>query len=286
MNRGKPGLGLINNQNQQIYVCSDAVGETAESVVKAAMRQFAFNHIKLKRYGHIKHEDEIIAIVDEAARTGGFIAFTLVQPELCEMMKEESIRRGVRAVDVMGPMMQAFVDTFNDSPKQQPGLLHTLDDDYFRKIDAMEFAVTYDDGKDMRGLQLAQVVLIGVSRTSKTPICIYMAHKGVRAANLPLVPEMNVPSELKVRPDGLIIGLTMDPAKLASIRSERLIAMGLPQGSRYASVERIEEEIVFAQSVMKKLGCEVIDVTNKAVEETAGLILSRIPEGITSSSSL
>jgi len=274
-------LGLINNRH--IFVCSDAIGETAEAVVKATMRQFALDQIKLKRYGYIKNEDEIVAIVEEAARCRGFIAYTLVQPELREMMKEESVRRGVRAVDVMGPMMQAFIDTFNDSPKREPGQRHAMDDDYFRKIDAMEFAVNYDDGKDMRGLQLAQIVLVGVSRTSKTPMCIYLAHKGIRAANLPLVPEMSVPSELTQKKDGLIVGLTMDPEKLASIRSERLLAMGLPQGSRYATVERIEEELAFAEKVMKQLGCEIIDVTNKSIEETSGLILARFTDTVMSS---
>ncbi|MFD0712357.1 pyruvate, water dikinase regulatory protein [Paenibacillus sp. GCM10027626] len=277
MNREEPALGV--GSNRQIFICSDAIGETAETVVRASMRQFAFDQIKLKRYGHIRNEDEIVNIVEEAARCRGFIAYTLVQPELREMMKEESVKRGVRAVDVMGPMMQAFIDTFNDSPKRQPGLRYTMDDDYFRKIDAMEFAVNYDDGKDMRGLQLAQIVLIGVSRTSKTPMCIYLAHKGIRAANLPLVPEMSVPAELMTKRDGLIVGLTMDPEKLASIRSERLLAMGLPQGSRYASVERILEELTFAEKVMKELGCEIIDVTSKSIEETSGLILARYTEG-------
>jgi regulator of PEP synthase PpsR (kinase-PPPase family) len=270
----------LKNEKQCIIVCSDAVGETAETVVRAAMRQFAFNEVEIKRYGYVHSEDEVVNIVAEADQCGGFIAYTLVQPELGEMMKQESMRRGVRAVDVMGPMLKAFVDTFNDAPKQQPGLLHALDEAYFRKIEAMEFAVKYDDGKDMRGLETAQVVLIGVSRTSKTPICIYMAHKGVKAANLPLVPEMSVPKELHPRPDGIIIGLTMDPEKLAVIRSERLLAMGLPSGSRYALMDRINEETLFAQEVMKKMNCEVIDVTNKAVEETSGMIMSRIPEHV------
>ncbi|MBB3114768.1 hypothetical protein FHS18_006928 [Paenibacillus phyllosphaerae] len=264
-------------ENQHVFICSDAVGETAEAVVRAAMRQFAFTSGKLKRYGHIKHEDEVSAIVEEAARCNGVIAYTLVQPELHGMMREEALRKGVRAVDVLGPMMQAFVDTFDDTPKRLPGLNQTLDAEYFRKIEAMEFAVHYDDGKDIRGLMLADVVLIGVSRTSKTPLCIYLAHKGVRATNLPLVPEMRVPDELMKRRSGLIVGLTMDPDKLLSIRSERLNAMGLPQGSRYASRERIEQELAFASGIMHEIGCEVIDVTNKAIEETVGIILSRFP---------
>ncbi|WP_274649661.1 pyruvate, water dikinase regulatory protein [Paenibacillus humicola] len=270
-------LEKLEKQAQIIYICSDAVGETAEAVAKAAMRQFAFEQVKLKRIGHIRSDEEIAQIVEEAVRSGGFIAYTLVQPELRETMKEEALRRGVRAIDVLGPMMQAFIDTFNDSPKRQPGLLHTLDDDYFRRIDAVEFAVKYDDGKDTRGLTLADVVLIGVSRTSKTPLSIYLAHKGVRAANVPLVPEVKVPAELAAV-NGLVVGLTMDPGKLAAIRMERLKAMGLPFSANYASLERIEGELRFAESVMRSLGCPVIDVTEKAIEETSGMIVQWLQE--------
>lgn len=258
---------------QPIYICSDAVGETAEAVVKAAMRQFAFDGVKLIRCGHLKTEDEIVHIVDEAAGTGGFIAFTLVQPELRETMKEEALLKGVRAIDVLGPMMQAFIDTFNDSPKRQPGLLHTLDDDYFRRIEAIEFAVKYDDGKDTRGLQLAEIVLIGISRTSKTPLSIYLAHKGIRVANLPLVPEVSVPEEL-FESGRFVVGLTMRPDKLSGIRTERLRAMGLPYSAQYASPERIQAELDYAEAIMKKLRCPIIDVSEKAIEETSAIIIA------------
>ncbi|MBW7474543.1 kinase/pyrophosphorylase [Paenibacillus oenotherae] len=265
-------------QTYPIYICSDAVGETAEAVAKATMRQFALEQVKLKRFSHIKTEDEISAIVAEALASGGFIAYTLVQPELREAMREESLRKGVRAIDVLGPMLQAFIDTFNDSPKREPGLLHTLDDDYFRRIEAIEFAVKYDDGKDTRGLHLAQVVLVGVSRTSKTPLSIYLAHKGIRVANLPLVPEVKIPSELCVEGGKLIVGLTMKPEQLSSIRTERLKAMGLPFSAQYASLDRIQTELDYADMIMKSLRCPVIDVTGKAIEETAGTIIQWLQE--------
>ena len=268
-------------QPHYIYICSDAVGETAEAVAKAAMRQFDFEQVKLKRFSYLKTEDEVVQIVDEAVENGGFIAFTLVQPELRETMKEEALRKGVRAVDVLGPMLQAFIDTFNDSPKRTPGLLHTLDEDYFRRIEAVEFAVKYDDGKDTRGLALAQVVLVGVSRTSKTPLSIYLAHKGIRVANLPLMPEVKIPAELQSGEGGvkqLIVGLTMKQEQLASIRTERLKAMGLPFSAQYASGERIEAEFLYADTIMKSLRCPVIDVTEKAIEETAGIIMQWLHE--------
>lgn len=255
-----------------IYVCSDAVGETAEAVAKATLRQFSTDHVKIKRYGHIRTEDEVLRIIAEASLTGGFISYTLVQPELRELMREESIKQGVHAVDVMGPMMQAYVDTFNDHPRRQPGLLHSIDDEYHKRMEAIEFAVKYDDGKDVNGLTQAQVILIGVSRTSKTPLSVFLSHKGIKVANLPLMPEVNPPEELKSGPDRLIVGLTMQPGHLLEIRAERLKALGLPATAQYASEDRIKEELQYAASVMESLACPIIDVTNRAIEETAGII--------------
>jgi len=258
---------------RMIYLCSDGVGETAEAVAQATIRQFAGERVRLKRFAPIKDEDEIVQVVSEAAETGGFIAFTLVQPELREMMREEAAKRGVRAVDVLGPMMQAYVDTLGGLPKREPGLLHTLDDDYYKRIEAVEFAVKFDDGKDARGLLQADVILIGVSRTSKTPLSIYLAHKGLRVANLPLIPEVKPPQELPAATDGLIIGLTMDVSRMAEIRGERLKEMGLPPAASYASEKRILEELQYADGIMEKVGCRRIDVTRRSIEETAAIII-------------
>ncbi len=262
---------------KMIFVCSDAVGETAEAVARATARQFTAEQVVIKRFGSIKDEEEVKAVIREAAREGGFIAYTLVQPELRETMREESIRVGVRSVDVMGPMMQAFVDTFHDSPKNKPGLLHQMDETYFRKIEAVEFAVKYDDGKDARGFLEAQVVLVGVSRTSKTPVCIYLASKGIKTANYPLTIEVKPPEELFANnPKRLVVGLTMQPERLLKVRTERLKSLGLPSRANYASLDRITQELQFADSIMRKLNCPVIDVTERAIEETAGLILEML----------
>ncbi len=256
-----------------IYLCSDGVGETAEAVAQATIRQFAGERVRLKRYAPIKDEDEIVRVVTEAEGSGGFIAFTLVQPELREMMREEAAKRGVRAVDVLGPMMQAYVDTLGGLPKREPGLLHTLDEEYYKRIEAVEFAVKFDDGKDARGLIQADVILIGVSRTSKTPLSIYLAHKGIRVANLPLIPEVKPPHELFAGTAGLIIGLTMDGSRMAEIRSERLKEMGLPPAASYASEKRIREELAYSESIMDRVGCRRIDVTRRSIEETAAIII-------------
>nr|WP_255639764.1 pyruvate, water dikinase regulatory protein [Aquibacillus saliphilus] len=266
----------MDQKKRIIYVCSDAVGETAEAVARATTRQFSGEQIQLKRYSHIQSDEEIDTLLSEVEKTGGVIAYTLVQPELRATMKEQSIRRDIRAVDVMGPMMQAYIDTYNDSPKREPGLRQELDEEYFRRIEAIEFAVKYDDGKDVRGLVKAQVVLIGVSRTSKTPLSIFLAHKGIKVANLPILPDTKPPKELYQTGNRTIIGLTMEPESLLKIRKERLKTLGLPDKAKYASFEQIKSELKTADDIMKQLDCQIVDVSDKSIEETAGIIMESI----------
>jgi [pyruvate, water dikinase]-phosphate phosphotransferase / [pyruvate, water dikinase] kinase len=267
---------MEDKQTYTITICSDSVGETAEAVVRATVRQFSGQDVKFHRIGQIKHEEEIRMIMEDVAQDGGFVAYTLVQPELREMMREESIRLGVRAVDIMGPMMQAYIDTFKSIPSHTPGLLHQLDEDYFRRVDAIEFTVKCDDGRDTNDMLRAEIVLVGISRTSKTPLSIFLAHKGFKVSNLPLIPEVKPPKELFLVPSKRIFGLTMSPENLIRIRSERLKTLGLPNGSAYSDMERIHEEIAYAVDLMKQLKCHIIDVTDKAIEETAGTILSNL----------
>jgi hypothetical protein len=259
-----------------IFVCSDSVGETAEAVVRATIRQFSFDLTKIKRIGNIRTEEEIMQILHEALNHRAFVAYTLVQPELREMMKMESIRLGIRTVDIMGPMIQAYIDTFNDAPKRVPGLLHVLDEEYFKRVEAIEFAVKCDDGREPSSMPVADIVILGISRTSKTPLSIYLAHKGFKVANLPLIPEVRLPEQLKAVNPRKLIGLTMDAESIVKVRNERLKVVGLPFGSKYADPLRVNEELEYASSVVRKHGGYMIDVTNRAIEETAGLIMDYI----------
>lgn len=258
---------------QWITICSDSLGETAEAVVRATIHQFNGHQVKINRVGHVKTEDEIRALMEQTARRGGFVVYTLVQPELREMMREESVRLNVRAVDIIGPMMQAFVDTFHDSPKSKPGLLYEMDEAYFRRVEAIEFAVKCDDGRDTSSILKADLVLLGVSRTSKTPLSIFLAHKGYKVANFPIVPEVKPPQLLHRVQPGRMVALTIDAEHLLKIRTERLKVIGLPYGASYASLDRIVEELEHAHALFKQLGCPIVDVSDKAIEETAGLIL-------------
>ncbi|ATW27331.1 pyruvate, water dikinase regulatory protein [Candidatus Formimonas warabiya] len=256
-----------------IFVVSDSLGETAELVARAAGSQFDGGHVNIRRVPYVAEVSDIEAIFQEAVKYNSVITYTVVIEELREAISRLSVEHDIPCVDLLGPTMEAVTRVTGMQPKMATGLLRKLDDEYFRKVDAIEFAVKYDDGKDARGFKKADIVLIGVSRTSKTPVCMYLGHKKIKAANLPLVPEVAPPEELFEIPPKKIIGLTIRSQLLNDIRSERLKVLGLGSGADYANPNRIIEELEYAESIFRKVGCAVIDVTNRAVEETASKVL-------------
>jgi regulator of PEP synthase PpsR (kinase-PPPase family) len=262
-----------------IYVISDSLGETAEFVARAAASQFVGSAIEIRRIPFIDDESAIEETILSAKENKALVAYTLVVPHLKEYLIQTAKVHNVQLVDILGPMITEIGKMLNKEPKYKPGLVHQLDEDYFKKVEAVEFAVKYDDGKDARGILRADVVLIGVSRTSKTPLSMYLAHKRIKATNVPLVPEVAPPEELFMISPRKCIGLTIDPEQLNGIRTERLKSLGLAAQANYASLERILQELEYAEKIMKKIGCPVINVTNKAVEETANIILEMIRGG-------
>lgn len=256
-----------------IYIISDSIGETAELVARAAASQFNHGNVDIRRVPYVTRAEEIPEIIEEARGFPSVIVFTLVLPELRETLLAEAARYDIPAVDIMGPVMAALSKITLSPPRLEPGLMRKVDEEYFRRVEAIEFAVKYDDGKDSRGITQADIVVLGVSRTGKTPLCMYLAHKGIKAANTPLVPEVPPPEEIFTIPPHRLIGLTIDPGKLLSIRRERLRTLGLPADADYANQERILRELRYAEDIMRRAGCSIIDVTNKAVEETAGRVL-------------
>lgn len=256
-----------------VFIVSDSIGETAEMVVRAAASQFNSGTMEIRQIPNISDKGTLAEVVHQAAENHFMIAYTLVLNELAEFLRQEAHRSGVVCVDVLGPIISAFEEASQLAPKREPGLLRRVDEMYYRRVEAVEFAVRYDDGKDPKGITLADIVLVGVSRTSKTPLSMYLAHKRVKVANVPLVPEVTPPDELFRLERGKVIGLVIKPDLLNSIRIERLKTLGLTGQASYANYERILEELDYADRIMKKLGCPVIDVTNRAVEETASKIL-------------
>lgn len=262
-----------------VYIVSDSLGETAELVVRAAESQFNGGQCTIRRIPYVMDKKTIMETVNAAKEENALIVFTLVVPELQAALIENAKKLKVACIDLMGPMIDQMSLLFRKPPKKEPGLIHKLDAEYFRKVEAIEFAVKYDDGRDPRGLLRADIVLIGISRTSKTPLSMYLAHKGFKVANVPLVPEVEPPNELFLIPSEHCIGLIIEPQQLTSIRRERLKSLGLASGANYASMERILQEIEYAEKVIKKVACPTIDVSNKAVEETANIILDIIKRG-------
>jgi [pyruvate, water dikinase]-phosphate phosphotransferase / [pyruvate, water dikinase] kinase len=260
-------------QKETVFVVSDSVGETAELVVKAVATQFNGGHVEIKRVAYVDDFDDIEDVLLMAKHSNSIIAYTIVIPTLKEYLDRRAIEEAVNVVDLLNPLIEAFMHKFKKEPKHEPKLMRQLDDAYFRKIEAIEFAVKYDDGRDPRGVLNADIVLVGVSRTSKTPLSMYLAHKGFKVANVPLVPEVSPPEELYKIPRNKCVGLIITPDKLNAIRKERLRNLGLTSQANYASFERILEELDYAEKIMKRLGCPVINVSNKAIEETADYIL-------------
>ncbi|HBV95943.1 MAG: phosphotransferase [Peptococcaceae bacterium BICA1-7] len=266
-------MNIGDKSNLVVYIISDSIGETAELVAKAASSQFNGASVDVRRVPYVNDIDEIPEIVEEASVFNSVIAYTLVLPELKEALEKEAAKYNIITVDIMTPMLDALTQVTGTTPKLEPGLVRKMDEEYFRKVEAIEFAVKYDDGKDPRGIIRADLVIVGVSRTSKTPLCMYLAHKRIKVANVPLVPEVAPPEEIFKLPPHKLIGLTIRPQQLNEIRRERLKTLGLTSHADYASMERILRELDYAEEIMKKAGCSVIDVTSKAVEETASRVL-------------
>lgn len=262
-----------------VYVLSDSVGETGELVVKAASSQFNAGRIDIRRIPYLNSTAEVEDALLEAAGADAVVAYTLVRPDLKAFLIKQATAMSIRHVDILGPMMDALGGVTHLPPRNEPGLIRKLDEAYFRRVEAIEFAVKYDDGKESRGLSRADIIITGISRTSKTPLCMYLAHKGIKVANVPLVPEVPLPEELF----GIthkIIGLIIQPQQLFEIRKERLRTMGLSPTADYANMNRIYAELEYSAQVMRKLGCPMIDVTNKAVEETAGKVIEFYRRGV------
>ncbi|HOV65782.1 MAG: kinase/pyrophosphorylase [Firmicutes bacterium] len=253
----------------KVFVLSDSLGDTAEAVVRAAAAQFNGGGVDIYKYGRAQTKESIDRVLENASRGNGVVVHTLVKPEMREYATQRAAELGVLAVDVLGPVMEAIGTISQTDPRLEPGLMHRLDDAYFRRVEAIEFAVNADDGKNLSSLPLADVVLIGVSRTSKTPVSLYLAQRGYKVANVPLVPELSPPPELMQIPRDKIVGLTLSPEKLAKVRKQRLKTMGLKEDSPYADPSRILAELEYADKVFRDIGCSIIDVTDKAIEETA-----------------
>lgn len=261
----------------KIFAVSDSIGETAEQVALAAASQFK-GEVEVKRVPYIKGLEDVEDLMGEVSSCEMcMIVSTIITVSVREYLTQKCLEKNISVINVLGPIINVASSILNKMPDNNPGAMWKTDEVYFKRIEAMEFAMQYDDSKDYRGLKNADVVLIGLSRTSKTPLCMYLANKGIKAINIPLMPEVEIPSELFEIDRKKIFGLIINPLQLIEIRKRRLDKFHrMPTGIEYASDARILEEFDFADRIMKRLGCKTIDVTQRAIEDTALIIIKAL----------
>lgn len=260
-----------------ILAVSDSIGETANQVAMAAASQFK-EGVEVKRFPYTKTLDdveELMKRIDQYDKV--MIISTIISVNVREYLTQKAIGRNIYVVNVLGPIINVASTLLNKVPDYNPGAMWNTDEEYFKRIEAMEFAMQYDDSKDYRGLKNADVVLVGLSRTSKTPLCMYLANKGIKAINIPLVPEVPVPDELFQIDRKKVFGLIINPLQLIEIRKKRLDKFHrIPSDIEYAGDARVLEELEFSDKIIKKIGCKTIDVTQRAIEDTALIIMEAI----------
>lgn len=259
-----------------VFIVSDSSGETALTIAQTAMAQFPGVHPVYQRFPFIQTESILHSILNLAQKKQAIIFHTLVTKKLSNIVDAFADANDIDHFDCIQPALNAVARRTEEEPMEVPSLNHNLTETYFDRIAAMEFAVTYDDGKDPAGLAKADIVLLGVSRTSKTPLSLFLANRGLKVANLPLAPKTQLPDELWEVDSSKIIGLTNDPGTLRKIRQERMISYGLPAESAYSDTEEIKQELDYALKLYKKLNCLIINVANKSIEETASLIMESL----------
>ena len=256
-----------------LHLVSDATGETINSVARACVIQF--DQVRpIEHFWNLVRTERQLELVQEAIRANpGLVMFTLVDEGLRRKLQDFCRELQVPCIPVLDPLINALAAYLGLESQRQPGRQHALDAEYFGRMDAMEFALSHDDGQSGWDLHEADVVLLGVSRTSKTPTCIYLANRGVKAANIPIVPGCPLPPELAKLTRPLIVGLTKDPDRLIQIRRNRLKLLNQGETSTYVDPEVVRAEVTEARRMFSRNGWPVIDVSRRSIEETAAEIM-------------
>jgi regulator of PEP synthase PpsR (kinase-PPPase family) len=259
---------------QKIFVVSDGSGGTAKRALTAALTQFENAEVEIIERSSVRTRDQIESVVQEAAHVKGFIIHTLVSNDARDAMLQISRMYNISAFDLMGPLLERLSEQFSISPSMKPGLFRQLNEAYFRRIETMEFAFNHDDGLRPDELDKAEIVLVGVSRTFKTPLSIFLATKGWFVANVPIILDMPLPEILNHLTSGIVIGLRADPYRLSQLRSVREQRLRRSTGD-YAKPEYVVREMNYALTLFRlHPGWPVINVTSKPIEEIASEIIS------------
>ncbi len=257
-----------------IFILSDGTGETAATMIRAALVQYQKADIQITRCKNVRTEAQIEALVQDCFEKRGIIVYTVASPQMRIRIREIAESKGILNFDLLGPLLGVLDQYFGTTSGSHVNVLRTTDETYFKRIEAIEYTVKHDDGKVLNDLDKADIVLVGISRTSKTPLSIFLSHKGWKVANVPLVPGSPLPEELFKVDQRRVVGLIIDMDSLQRIRKNRLEKFGQDTGGEYASMSQISKEIEYAEALFKQnRRWPVFNVTERALEETASEIV-------------
>ena len=263
-----------------LHLISDSTGETVHAMARAALARFTASEPELHVTVFVRNVDDIQGAIARMQSHPGFVLYTVADPKLNTMLEDAIAAQGLPSVSALSPLVAGLSSFLDQQPASRPGMQHRLNNDYFDRIAALDFAIAYDDGAIGDRIAQAHVILTGVSRTSKTPTCIYLAYRGIKAANVPLVPGTEPdPAFFEAMGRGVpVIGLTASPSRLSQIRGQRLEAIGSTKTADYAELDQIREEVADARLFFERHAIPVIDVTRRSIEETAAEVLALLRE--------
>ncbi|MBN8544032.1 MAG: kinase/pyrophosphorylase [Alphaproteobacteria bacterium] len=256
-----------------LHLVSDSTGETVSSVARAAMAQFEHAQPIEHSWSLVRTKGQLEKVIAGLEANPGIVMFTLVDAEMREYLRQACGRLKVPCIPILGHVIREFSNYLNEKATGAAGVQHEMSEDYFQRIDAINFALEHDDGQATWELEQADIVIVGVSRTSKSPTCVYLAYRGFKAANVPFVPNVPLPDNIVKLRQPLVVGLTISDDRLIDIRRSRLMAMNQDTNTDYVREEAVKEEIENAKKTFRQQGWPVIDVTRRSVEETATLMI-------------
>lgn len=261
-----------------LHLISDATGETLNTVAKAAAAQYADFRPVAHIYALVRTPTQLNRALREIEEQPGIVLFTLINPELRRHLEQQCELMGVPCLSILDPIISILSQYLNTASRPQVGGQHALNSDYFRRIDAINFTMAHDDGQGLEDLEKADVVILGISRTSKTPTAIYLAQRGIRTANIPIIPQISVPQKLTSLQGPLIVGLIASAERIAQIRRHRLLSLKESRATDYVDPRQITDELLFMKTLCSNHNWPMIDVTRRSVEEIAATILNMLSD--------
>ena len=266
------------NRTFHLHLVSDATGETLNAIAKAASAQFEGIEVKEHFYTLVRTERQLQRVIDHIREQPGLVFFTLVNPELRRVLESHCARLGITAQGVLDGPIATMRQFLGAAETHRPGGQHEVDHRYLQRIEALNFTIAHDDGQALDMLDSAEVILVGASRTSKTPTCVYLAIRGVRAANVPIVPNVPLPPALFAASNRLIVGLWASPDRLVQVRRNRLSNLGEVRDTSYVDLDSVRAEVMATRRLFEAQGWPSIDVSRRSVEETAAAVMNLMVE--------